>query len=562
MSAAFRRACASALGAAALASMLPSAMAQAALQETAQVPAQAPSPDPVVPSFAALEAAGATVGEVRVVGLDIFDLEDPKENYLLFRLANRLHIQTRPGVIERSLLFKRGDPLSVRLIEETERLLRNNRYLYDVKISPLAYRDGVVDIEVQTRDTWSLDAGFSFGRAGGANSSRVSLREYNLLGTGIYLNLGRSSTVDRSGVDFQIQNNHAFDGWTALRYSRARNSDGTRQAASVLRPFYALDARWSAGASVSKDDRIDAVYRAGAIASQYRHQQDQAEAFGGWSQGLVDGRTRRYSIGVTASDDVYRPEPGRVPPARLPSDQKIVAPFFRYELVEDAFERMRNRDQIGRPEFFALGFGASLQLGRALSTLGASQDLWLYSGSMRNGFVPLADHDLLASVALSGQYGGGAVRRQLLSAAARYYLPVNKRILLYGAASADVLKNPDLPDLLTLGGDNGLRGYPLRYQTGERRALFTAEVRAYTDPYLFRLFRIGGAAFYDIGRAWGGPDANPVNAGWLSNAGVGLRFFSVRSAFGNVLHVDLAIPLNRDASIKPVQFLVKTRTSF
>ena len=32
-----------------------------------------------------------------------------------------------------------------------------------------------------------------------------------------------------------------------------------------------------------------------------------------------------------------------------------------------------------------------------------------------------------------------------------------------------------------LGGDTGLRGYPLRYQNGNQRALFTVEERLYTN---------------------------------------------------------------------------------
>ena len=60
-----------------------------------------------------------------------------------------------------------------RLIEETERLLRNSRYLYEVKVRAVAYHEGVVDIEVQTLDTWTLDPGLSVGRSGGASSSMV-----------------------------------------------------------------------------------------------------------------------------------------------------------------------------------------------------------------------------------------------------------------------------------------------------------------------------------------------------------------------------------------------------
>jgi hemolysin activation/secretion protein len=115
---------------------------------------------------------------------------------------------------------------------------------------------------------------------------------------------------------------------------------------------------------------------------------------------------------------------------------------------------------------------------------------------------------------------------------------------------------------LLLGGDNGLRGYPLRYQSGTRRALFTLEERVYTDWYPFRLARVGGAVFYDIGRAWGGVNENLTNGGWLSDVGVGLRMSFDRASFGNVLHADIAMPLDRTASIKSVQFLVKTQLTF
>ena len=82
---------------------------------------------PPLPSFAELEAAGVRIGKIQVLPQDIFDTADPKEDKLLFRWANALHIQTRPGVIERALLFKSGDLVSVRVLDETERLLRSNR---------------------------------------------------------------------------------------------------------------------------------------------------------------------------------------------------------------------------------------------------------------------------------------------------------------------------------------------------------------------------------------------------------------------------------------------------
>ncbi len=48
----------------------------------------------------------------------------------------------------------------------------------------------------------------------------------------------------------------------------------------------------------------------------------------------------------------------------------------------------------------------------------------------------------------------------------------------------------------------------------------------------------------------------------LKDAGVGLRLGSSRSAQGAIVHLDLAVPLNRGRSIKGVQYLVTTSETF
>src|SRR5207247_7727641 len=99
-----------------------------------------------MPSLTELEATGAVIGEIVVDTHNIFDLDDPQESSFPYRAANALHITTRPSLIRRLLLFKSGERVSVRLIEETERLIRSNSSVYDVAITPTAFRDGVVDL--------------------------------------------------------------------------------------------------------------------------------------------------------------------------------------------------------------------------------------------------------------------------------------------------------------------------------------------------------------------------------------------------------------------------------
>lgn len=520
-----------------------------------------------IPPLQELEAGGAVVGEIHIANQNIFDLDDPKENRPLFRLANWLHVRTRPSVIERGLLFKPGDPLSVRLLDETERLLRNNRFLYDAEIKPTAYRDGVVDLEVRTRDTWTLDPGISFSRQGGRNSSGIAIKEKNLLGTGTSIAYSRNSTVDRSGDLFEISQDHAFDGWTELRYAEASNSDGHRREASVRRPFYALDTRWAAGASSLDDDRIDSVYTGGNVAAQYRHREKKDEVFAGWSAGLNNGWVSRYTAGWLVQQDRFAAAPEHLAPPTLPADEKLVAPYLAYELIEDDTVKLRNRDQIARSEYFTLGFNGRFQLGRASTGLGASQDSWLYEGQVRRGFEGAGGQMLFASASLDGRYGGEGNKpqgssRQHFGAALTYYRPHGEHASFYAAATFDTLKNPRAWERLQLGGDSGLRGYPLRYQTGEKRILLTVEERGYTDLHLFRLFRIGGAVFFDLGRAWDGAVAGGPAPRWLADVGFGLRIFNTRSAFGHALHADVAFPLDPDPGVKKVQFVLRSKASF
>jgi len=142
------------------------------------------SESPAIPSPGELEASGAVVGRITVIPGDIFDLGIEGEDGWLYRTANKLHMNTRASVIREQLLFETGDRYSDRVVQETERNLRANSYLNEAKIVPVAYDGENVDLEVHTRDTWTLNPGVNFSRAGGENEYALQIREKNLLGGG------------------------------------------------------------------------------------------------------------------------------------------------------------------------------------------------------------------------------------------------------------------------------------------------------------------------------------------------------------------------------------------
>jgi hypothetical protein len=531
----------------------------------APTPASPPSPGAPaesIPSDEELAAEGAVIGEIVIRNENIFDLSDPKENNWLFRLANGIHVKTQPWVIRGQLLFRTGDPYDRRLLEESERNLRANRYFYDASIRPIRFRDGRVDVEVLTRDVWTLRLGFRFGREGGANTLQFNVGELNLFGTGIGLVISEASTPDRNIYSLAVSADPIPTTRVNARFLYAEYSDGWARAALVERPFYALDTRWAAGAgytdNVTDNDLVGAV----DVADRYQVHAKRVKAWAGWSGGLRDRRVIRYTLGFTRDESLFAAVPGEVPSGPLPPDRILAYPWVGFELLEDAYEKAWNRDQIQRTEDFYLGTHVKAALGYSDAVFGANHEGIVFSGGFGTSSRPADSTTLFLSGDAAGRYEDGSVRDTILGADGRLYIRRrSENWLVFSLLSAKRGIRLDPDHELLLGGDNGLRGYPRQYQAGDRSALFTLEGRYYSDLYLFRLLRIGAAVFYDMGRAWGGDFVNE-DPGILRDVGAGLRFGLVRSAHGGMLHVDLAFPLDGDPSIARVQLLVGSAIGF
>lgn len=518
------------------------------------LPAASGEPDPV--------PDGAVVGRIRIEPENIFDTADPKENNWLFRLANRLHVRTRPKIIYRQLLFREGEPFDRRLLEESERILRSNGYFYDARVEPGAVHDNSVDVLVRTRDVWTLRPGFSFKRKGGQNTSSLDFEETNFLGTGIAFGIARASTPDRNTENLYFTEPHLFGTWVKADIRHADNSDGGKRSYLLDRPFPALDARWAAGAYVEDYNRIETLAGTRPTASRFRKKTRTGRFYGGWSPGLRNGMAWRFTGGWAWDESRFAAVPGQAVPLPVPADRILAYPFAGFEAIEDNFEKMKNRDQIERTEDFFLGTRLRATLGFASPRFGADRGtlpFWILFG--KGGRL-----DDRWTVVFEGSADGraeqGKVRDATMNGAARIYARESDNWLFFASVSASRMIGPDDDHVLTLGGENGLRGYPTSYQAGERKILATVEQRYYTSWYPFRLFRIGGAVFLDAGRAWGGKTSGLAATGLLADGGFGLRIGNARSALGNVIHIDVAFPFNGDPKIDRVQLLVETKRSF
>jgi len=516
-----------------------------------------------VPSDQELEAAGARIGGIEIRTIQIFDLSNPEDNNWLFRTANHLHKRTRVSAIAAQLLFRRGDLYSRRLLDETARNIRlNSSFLREPDIRPIRYHDNTVDLVVVTHDVWTLQPGISFGRSGGTNSSSIDFSDSNFLGYGKSVEVGHGQNVDRSTtflrwVDPNVWGSHWTDG--ALY---ARNSDGTVWGLGAGKPFYSLETRSAAGADIGNNHSVFTRYRLGQPYDAYDDNSRTADLFIGDALRITDLWTERLMLGWRFDRSRFGAPPNAPLLAPLPLDRTLSYPFARMQWIENHYDTTRNLDLIARTEDLHFGLDASVGIGVATRAFGSDRHSVIADTEINYGWRFGTRQELFLASRLASRFEDGTLHDAIVTWTSSYFLTTSDHTRMLLRFSGDAGHALDGDHTLQLGGDTGLRGYPLRYQNGNQRALVTLEERLYTNYYLFRLVNLGAAAFYDMGRTWGSTLVPTPQLGVLRDVGVGLRLGNARSSFGSVIHIDLAAPLDRTASISSLQFLVSTHQTF
>ena len=513
-----------------------------------------------------LESRNATVREIRYDIQDVFDLSNPQESQRLHRIANRIHIRSKQSTLESIMLAQTGQAFDARLNEESARALRARGFISDANITPTDYdpASNSVALRVYSQDSWSLSPDLKFSRSGGQNEYGIGLAEENLFGYGKELTLSRTRDVDRDESFFEYADANVRGTRTRFNVILADASDGHRGELSVGRPFYALDSRWAIETSFNDTERIDPMYGLGEIIDRFRHEIRSFSAWGGWSRGLRNNRTRRWLTGVTSREDRFSETPEYADPVSLlPADRKLVYPWIGFQIAEDDFREMRELNDMGRTEDVALGLNLAMNFGYASKNWGSDRDAAILTASAHKGWEPGGTGRLLLfDLTAQTRIESGRSRNSILTSTFRYFRRNFGRHLFSVSLSTTFANALDRENQILLGGDNDLRGYPLRYQSGQRRAVLTLEQRYFTDWYLWRLVRVGYAVFADIGEVWGDDARGTPNRGTLYNFGVGLRFTSPRASSQSVVHLDLAFPINSPADVDSLQLTIEKKRSF
>jgi hypothetical protein len=495
---------------------------------------------------------------------------------------NHFHWLTDPSVIRRELLVREGDAFDTGRVEESTRNLRSLGIFALVRIVAVRTPDPAqVGLLVYTRDLWSLRLETPFSGTGDALYLTVQLTELNLFGRGKILRIRSSFDPKTFSIGQTYSDPRVLGGELMLRetfdviFNKADGkSEGSAGSLTFGHPYYDWQQLWSWTLKGSYSVFVSRSLRGGDVVS-FRPDPEQdgqlmvcevpapdclravwddrsaaTSLSGSYQRGERVKQTFTLGVGFSVRDARANSETDLEPGQEsafedqlLPRSRRQVYPSFRYDLALPLYATYVDLVSFGQSENVQLGPALRWSVTLPLRAFGSSSDAVTFSSAI--GYVWGDGHTLLeANVAVSARLEDGKVVDQSASGYVRGATPtwVLGRLVFYGGLEAN-RRDTDQTQL-TLGGDNGLRGYP----SGEFRAIggsrmhWNLEYR--TLPLVIQSVHVGAVAFYDAGSVY----TSLAHAELHQAVGLGLRIL-LPQVNRTPFRIDFGVPLSGGFSV-------------
>lgn len=523
--------------------------------------------------------AGKLIEEIIVSNHDIIMSGDlPLNSKLPWTLLNKVHVRTRDYIVAQELLIAVGMRYQRDLVEESE---RNLRAMFILSVARIVVAKGStserVRLLVVTKDRWTLRLNTTFL----LDQTRLdqlafSIAESNLIGRNKQLSFEFSLDPGRfalgaSYYDPRVwSSRHSFRLYGLAYLNRdSRLVEGGLLQLTVGRPLFSLRTRLGWQANLNFLDDIARFFKGGEVAQRqygsetvpdiYKRRQIVGNLQLTYSDGVVNKAS--VTVGLRASHVLYT-LPENFPTvsdatraayvATLPRSESWAGPVVQFDLYTATYIKLKNINTFALTEDVRVGPRLNVEAKLASHVFGLPSDFVELTASfthLRYFFDNLLDF---------GATVGGRVQ-YATAAAAGYTTPlVNQQVTAYlreisprfGPLRLHVygivqLRARDLDHVrLTLGSDNGLRGFAPRALQGNSMYRLNVELR--TLPLNLWTIHVGGVLFYDGGDAppsWNLFDQSGtlLRAGYHQDAGVGLRIL-LPQFNRDVIRLDLGFP--------------------
>jgi hypothetical protein len=513
--------------------------------------------------------AGKRIGRVLVVTLPPFGKE---VSWLTW--ANFFHVDTRDAVLAREVLAGPGDVWDQDVIDESQRKLRDPLFATVAVIVAVRAADApaadTVDLLVVNRDIFSLRLNSNYEvQQGKVTFLALSLSENNFLGRRKLAAL--TFTMDQGAIalgplyvdknllgrrlDLRLKGGPILERATG-------DLEGSEATITLARPLWSLRSKWSWSLGASRSDSVERTFSGTRLYAYdadrdrtttddqvpWRYRLRRASVSAGVTRAWGDRFEQRLSGKYTLSS--RRPEVQddlreSIDPAVLDAfardvlgrSERAGAASLSYEIFTARYRDYVDIDGFDLAEDVRLGPRFEVGAGVALGLLGAENDFG--NLSVEGGWTVPWGGDGLASVAASfaTRVDGGAAIDRTAAASLRVVSPAAPVGRLVAELRLAGLFREEADRFLTLGGDNGLRGFDINEFIGLRRAVAQVEGRTRSVRFLFGI-RWGLLAFYDVGHV-----ADRIRDLALQHdVGIGLRSLTPQLS-REVFRFDLAFPL-------------------
>ncbi|MGO4819668.1 hypothetical protein [Flavobacterium sp. W22_SRS_FP1] len=204
------------------------------------------------------------IRNINIITLDPFGYSDTdtikKPGNWGERTGNRLHLKTKKIAINNLLLFKKNTPYNLLKIEESERIIRAQKFVNRVSITEelISPQSDSIDISIRVLDSWSTIPKFSVS----GSQSSLGLIERNIFGIGHQFDYRFTNRMsdgkNANNLVYTVPNIKNSFVKTVLKYHI--NLDNYYEKSIVFdRPFYSPLAKWAAGISLDQRFRKDTL---------------------------------------------------------------------------------------------------------------------------------------------------------------------------------------------------------------------------------------------------------------------------------------------------------------
>ncbi len=521
-----------------------------------------------------------TIGEINVQSAPVFGGAGNGVVDKLHVAGNWLHVTTRQGVVRRELLFKPGDCVDELRLSESERLLRQLRFIKSARIETTPRGNGTVDVSVVTRDDWSLRLEPRFSVGNGLGFTGISMGERNLFGTG--------RGVDFFFIDRLAGNSYGLTyvnpQWMKTRWDLAllagKTEAGYFVRQVVRHPFVGLVGHQAAFQDFGY---AEAWFRFVGTDSGDRQEvilpfTRQTFQIGGALRRAAAPRgraARQGTYGVTVSYEdlaygtIFFPDSSTAEELGVSRERadsiaqlallprETVRLNFLVGVQGLEFVRRVGLNTIAAVEDIAIGASADLILGLAAPVFGTDDSHLLlgidgYAAAnvargwltqVRGSFEGRRDYEAREWRDLFGA----------LEVQSFWKLHSRHTLVLAGLFAAGW--ETSVPFQLTLGGPEGLRGYASHRYPGGARAVVTLEERSNLLS-VGEVFDLGSSVFLDVGRMWANEAPFGTNSGLRASVGAALRL-ATPSGTRVTYQLEVAAPIDSRTTVNDLIFTLR-----